>query len=404
MLLSMAWRNVLRNLRRSLLTVIGIAVGLAALLFLWGFNDGSHNRMMLNIQEALLGSLQVHKQGFFKHPRLSDHIANSAEITRVFDEAGIARWSTRLQTFALAAGDDTSAGVMMMGLDPERELLVTRLAGKVGRGRFLQAGDGNVCLLGARAARNLDVEIGDEVVLLSQDRFDSLAAERFRLIGILDSGEVGIDRGLVIVPIAAAQEMLSMQGRITGVVALIDKNSLDDRALQLQTALKGRGFEVLRWFDMFPIMKEWVRLDNAFFYIFIGIVLMIVVAGVLNTVLASMLERTREFGILMGLGVKGFQIGIMVMLESAMLGIAGVATGTAAGLGLVWAYGRIGIDLSDMMESIKRFYVDPVIYTEIDTDHLLITVSVLLLGTIIAAAYPAWRATRLEPVEAIRHV
>ena len=404
MLLAMAWRNILRNLRRSLLTVIGIASGLAALLFLWGFNDGSHNRMMLNIQETMLGSLQVHKDGFFKHPRLSDHIADSVEVTHVFDAAGIARWSTRLQSFALAAGDDTSAGVMMMGLDPEREPLVTRLAGKVGQGRFLQAGDGNVCLLGESAARNLGVTIGDEVVLLSQDRFDSLAAERFRLIGILDSGEIGIDRGLVIVPLAAAQEMLSMQGRVTGVVALIDKNSLDGRTLQLKAGLEGRGLEVLRWFDMFPIMKEWVRLDNAFFYIFIGIVLMIVVAGVLNTVLASMLERTREFGILMGLGVKGFQIGIMVMLESAMLGIAGVASGTIVGLGLVWAYGRVGIDFSDMMESIERFYVDPIIYTEIDTDHLLITVSVLLLGTIIAAVYPAWRATRLEPVEAIHHV
>lgn len=405
MLLSLAWRNLIRNSRRSLITIVGVAAGLAALLFLWGFNDGQHNRMMRNIQETLLGSMQVHHEGYFKHPRLKDHIKDSAPIIAALESNGINRWTTRLRTFALAAGDDNSAGVMLMGIDPVREPMVTKLHGKVGQGRFIKPGDRRVCILGKTAARNLQLEPGDEMVLLTQDRYDSLAAERFTLIGIIDSGEVGLDRGLAVIPLADAQEMLAMGGRVTDVVAITPSDEfLNAVTPKVRAALEGRDLEVLRWFDMFSIMKEWVKLDNAFFYIFIGIVLLIIVAGILNTMLASMLDRIHEFGVLMGIGAKGYQLGIIMMLESLMLGIAGIVLGVVVGLALVTIYGHVGIDLSQMAESMERFYIDPVIYTEVDTDHLLDTILIMLFGNLLASIYPAWKASRLTPVEAIHHV
>lgn len=405
MLFSLAWRNLIRNWRRSLITVVGVAAGLTALIFLWGFNDGSHNRMMRNIQETLLGSLQVHHEGYFKHPRLKDHIENPAPIIEAFEANGLDRWTTRLRSFALAAGDENSAGVMLMGIDPVREPKVTEMHTKVGRGRFIQPGDSRVCILGATAARNLNLEPGDKMVLLTQDRYDSLAAERFTLIGIIDSGEVGLDRGMAIIPLADAQMMLAMNGRVTDVVALTpDDDFLDAVTPKVRAALEGQGLEVLRWYDMFSIMKEWVKLDNGFFYIFIAIVLLIIVAGILNTMLASMLDRIHEFGVLMGIGAKGYQLGIIMVLESMMLGLAGIGLGTGLGLSLVAIYSKVGIDLSDMVEGMERFYIDPVIYSEIDTDHLFETIIIMLVGLLIASLYPAWKASRLTPVEAIHHV
>lgn len=405
MLFALAWRNLLRNWRRSLITIIGIAAGLTALVFLWGFNDGQHNRMMRNIQETLLGSLQVHRDGYFKHPRLRDHMEDAAPVVAALEANGIQRWTTRLRTFALAAGDDNSAGVMLMGIDPEREPEVTDMHSKIGAGRFIVPGDRRVCILGETAARNLGLKPGDAMVLLTQDRFDSLAAERFTLIGIIDSGEVGLDRGMAIIPLADAQQMLAMEGRITDVVALTPNDDvLDAVTPRIRAALEGQELEVLRWYDMFSIMKEWVRLDNIFFYIFIAIVLLIIVAGILNTMLASMLDRIHEFGVLMGIGAKGYQLGIIMMLESFMLAVAGIGLGAGAGLALVTVYGHVGIDLSGMVEGMERFYIDPVIYTEINTDHLLDTVLIMLAGTLLAALYPAWKASRLTPVEAIHHV
>jgi len=200
------------------------------------------------------------------------------------------------------------------------------------------------------------------------------------------------------------QEMLAMEGRVTDFVALVPGERLDRVTEELKRALAARGLEVLRWFEMFPVMREWVALDNGFYYIFLGIVLVIVVAGVTNTVLVSMIERTREFGVLMALGTRRADIALIVVTESLLIGLVGTAAGTVLGLALVAHYGHFGIDLSGMDESLSRFYMDPVVYTEIDTDHLAITVLATLVAAAASAFYPALKATRLEPVEAIHRL
>ncbi len=402
--LAIAWRNVIRNRRRSLLTAAAIAIGLAALLFLWGFNDGAHNNMMRNYQAMFVGSLQVHKSGFFQRPKLAAHIAESEPITAALEAAGIARWSRRLTSFALAVGAESSAGMLLVGVEPEREPGVSNVATKVVRGRFLEPGDWFACLLGEGGARKLEVELGGTVILLSQDRQGGLAAERFTLVGIVAGSDPAFDKGMVLAPLGAVQEMLVMGARVTDIVALVPEERLDEVAAGLRRELLGQDLEVLRWFDMFPIMREWVALDNGFYYIFLGIVLLIVVAGVTNTVLVSMIERTREFGVLMALGTRRLDVATIVVTEALIIGVVGTALGTALGLATVALYGHLGIDLSEMAEGLSRFYMDPVIYTEIDTDHLAVTVLATFVAAAASALYPALKAIRLEPVEAIRRL
>ncbi|RMD70326.1 MAG: ABC transporter permease, partial [Bacteroidetes bacterium] len=168
--------------------------------------------------------------------------------------------------------------------------------------------------------------------------------------------------------------------------------------------LDARRYEVLRWYDMYPMMKQWVELENGFYYIFLTIVLLIVAAGVMNTVLMSTLERIHEFGVMTALGCGRWRLALMVALESMMLGVAGCLLGAGLGLMLVALFHRVGIDLSGQMDTIVRFYIDPVIRTEIDTDHLWTTIAAVLACSLIAAWVPAWRAARLKPVEALRHV
>ncbi len=402
--LAIAWRNIVRNRGRSLLTAAAIAIGLAALLFLWGFNDGAHNNMMRNYQAMFVGSLQIHKTGFFARPKLDRHIRDPAAVAAALAAAGVGRWTPRLTSFALAAGAETSAGMLLVGLDPKREPLVSNVAGKIVRGRFFAPGESYVCILGQGGARKLKVGLGDDVVLLGQDRRGGLAAERCTLVGIVAGSDPAIDKGMVLAPLATVQEMLAMEGRVTDVVALIPDSLLDGVTASLRRELAQADLEVLRWFDMFPIMKEWVALDNGFYYIFLGIVLLIVIAGVTNTVQMSMIERTREFGVLMALGTRRADIAALVITESLIIGLVGTVAGTAFGLGAVAHYGRMGIDLSQMTEGLSRFYMDPVIYTEIDTDHLAITVLAMLAAAMASALYPAFKATRLEPVEAIRRL
>jgi ABC-type lipoprotein release transport system permease subunit len=399
-----AWRNLSRNPRRTALTVAVIAIGLAAMIFLWSFSRGLQGNMLRNFQDAIVGSLQVHRGDFFRHPELSKHIERPEEVAGAVETAGEQRWTWRLETFALAAGPETSAGTLLIGVDPGREPRVTRLAEKVTEGRFFTAGDDRACILGASMARNLKVGLGDPVVLMSHDRFGVLAAERFTLVGIITSGELGIDQGLVLAPLPAVQEMLEMHGRVTSVPVRVPTRRLEQTVATLREALADRGYEVLRWSDMFPVTREWVSLSDGFHYVFLGIVLFIVLAGVLNTVLASMLERTRELGVLMAIGMRQRQVGALVSLESLMLGVLGTAAGTALGVALVLVAGRVGIDLSAWLGSTTRFYVDPVIRAELGVDHLLLCVATVFNAALFAGIYPAWRASRLEPAEAMRRV
>jgi len=407
MIFFLAWRNIVRSWQRSLVTITAVATGLSALIFLWGFNDGVHNSMMRNLQEVIIGSVQIHHVDFFQKSSLSRHMQQTSELQKalfkVQNSGKVKALSWRLDTFALAAGDDVSEGLVLLGMDAKAEMKTTRIAQKVDQGRFLQEGDGAVCVLGATAAGNLGLDLGDDVIFLTQDRFGALAADKFKLIGIISSGEMGIDRGLAIVPLDVLQEMLEMQGRYTRVVLQIDHENVQTVTASLRSLLDD-SYEVLRWYDMYPMMKQWVDLENAFYYIFLGVVLLIVAAGIMNTVLMSMLERVREFGVMIALGCSRRMLAGMVIVESSILGALGICLGLFVGLSLVAWFHSVGIDLSSEMDTIARFYVDPVVYTEIDSDHLWQTAGSVMIAAVVAACVPVWRVAKLQPVEAIHHV
>jgi len=403
MLLLMAWRNIVRNLRRSAITVFAIALGLASLLFLWGFKDGLHNSMMRNLQEVVLGSIQIHSKGFFHHPSLEGALVDKELVEQELERLGVTRRTVRLSAFGLAAGQESSEGLGMLGVSPETERRTTILHTRVSQGRFLNAGDTHACVLGATTAGNLGLNLNDDVVLLAHDRYGSLSAERFRLVGIIASGEMGIDRGLVIVPLNTLQTLLAMENRISDIVIQLPADKLEQTAASLRVALDPEQYEVLRWYDMYPVMKQWVELETAFYYIFLTIVLFIVAAGIMNTMLMSTLERVHEFGIMMSLGCSRLRLASMVAIESILIGTIGIVIGTAMGGLIVAFFGRVGIDLSAYMDTVTRFYIDPVVRTEINFDHLSITVLAVVIAALIAAVVPAIRAARLEPVEAVYH-
>jgi len=406
-MLSLAWRNIVRNARRSLITVAAVGLGLTSLIFLWGFNDGVHNAMMRNLQQVIVGSIQVHAKGYFHHPKLVKTVPDSQrlrqELQTILQDDGSENFALRLRTFALAAGVDTSEGLVLLGMNPDMENRTTRIHVKVDQGRFIQDNDEASCVLGQTTARNLGVKLGDDVVFLTEDRYGSLAAEKLKLVGIISSGEMGIDRGLAIIPLGFMQQMVEMQGLYSEVVIQLPTERLESVTAQLKAAL-GESYEILRWYDMYPMMKQWVELENAFYYIFLSIVLVIIAAGIMNTVLMSMLERIHEFGVMMALGCGRLRLAGMVVAESLLLGIAGIAFGYVAGMAMVYYFHGAGIDLSGQMDSISRFYINPVIHTEIDNKHLLDTIMAVLAAAIAASIWPAIRVARLEPVEAIHHV
>ncbi len=400
---AVALRNLTGHLRRTLLTISAIAAGLASLIFLWGFNDGLHRNMLANFQDAIIGSIQIHQQGFFEHPRLSLHLKAPDRIINEIQAAGVSKMARRLETFALATSERTTEGVMLIGMEPAQEAAVTQLAQRIGEGRFLQPDDSYSLVLGATTAKNLRVEIGDPVVILGYDRYGALVAEEFILAGIITSGEMGLDRGMALTSLIALQEMLDMPDSITGIVMRVPENEVITLADSLSLKLSDQDLEIMPWSEMFPVVQEWMTLHNGFLYIFVIIVLFIVLAGELNTMLLSMLERTRELGIFMAIGTTPKQVGLMLMVEAVLIGLIGAIVGSLFGITLVLTTNHTGLDLSLLLGATSRFYVDPVIHPQLNLEHLGITVASILAASFLAGLYPAWRASKLQPVEAIRN-
>ncbi|MCU7797396.1 MAG: ABC transporter permease [Candidatus Thiodiazotropha sp. (ex Myrtea spinifera)] len=403
MTLAVALRNLLGHLPRTLLTVGAIAVGLASLIFLWSFNEGLHQNMLGNFQRAIIGSVQIHHEGFFQQPELSGYIRNPQKVTEVLEKNGLNDFSRRLESFGLAASDETTEGVMLIGMDPITEPRVTELEKRIGIGRFLQPEDSYSLILGATTANNLRVKLGDQVIIVGYDRYGVMVAESFTLIGIITSGEMGLDRGMALTSLETLQEMVDMPGQVTTFAINIPQKSIDKSVSALKAQLLDESLEIMPWHVMFPVMKEWVTLHNGFLYLFIGVVLFIVVAGELNTLLLSMLERTREFGVFMAIGTTRQEVAALLITEALFIGILGTIAGLILGLITVLLTGVTGIDLSILLGSTSRFYVDPLIYPQLELDRLGITVSAILIASVAAGLYPAWRASLLQPAEAIRN-
>lgn len=403
-LLTLAWRNIRRNRRRSLITVAAIVIALTALIFLWAFSDGVHNAAIRNFERTFVGSLQIHADGYFKYPKLESAIADPAAIARALTAHGIDRWAQRVRAFALLAARVHSEGALLVGVDPRREPQVTDVAKKLQQGRFLTADDHYHCLIGAASARSLNIALGDDIALLVPARDGTLAAERFEVVGIIETGAPELDRGVVLIPLVTARALTALDDAVTEFVAAVPAAQLDATVASLRRALADARVEVLPWYEMFPSFREWIALDNSFYYLFLAIFLIIIVAGISNTLLMSMLERVRELGVLLALGSSRAAVAALLALESLLLGGVGTALGTAVGLALVGATHRVGIDLSATNDAMRRYYIDPVVRPEINTDHLLITVGAVLAVSLLAAIYPAWKAARLEPVAAIHHV
>ncbi len=401
--LTVALRNLLGHLPRTLLTVGAIAVGLASLIFLWSFSDGLHRNMLGNFQRAIIGSLQIHHEGFFKQPELSGYIRNTQRVADALEHSGIQQYSRRLESFGLAASDATTEGVMLIGMDPVSEKKVTQLEERIGIGRFLLPDDSYSLILGATTANNLRVKLGDEVIIVGYDRYGAMVAESFTLIGIITSGEMGLDRGMAITSLDTLQEMVDMQGKVTTFVLRLPERDIATATQELQLRLQGETLEIMPWYTMFPIMKEWITLHNGFLYLFIGVVLFIVLAGELNTLLLSMLERTREFGVLMAIGTSRQEVATLLVMEAFLIGVVGTLAGLALGFLIVAITNFTGIDLSILLGSTTRFYVDPLVYPQLNLEHLGVSVVAILLASLTAGLYPAWRASLLQPAEVIRN-
>lgn len=402
---TIAARNLARNRRRSLLTAGTIAVGLAGAIFLWGFTDGTNGQMLTNATRLLTGDLQIQGRGYLDDMSFDRFLEDGAAVEALLRDDRVERVARRIVFPLLVAGRETSRGVLAMGIDPAAEPGVTTLHRTVARGRYLAAGDVRSVVLGQDLADSLGVQPGDELVLLSPTAYGTLGSMRAAVAGTLRTGTREVDLGLLLLPLAAMQDLLEVESRAS-TYALTVKRQADLPALvrRLEAGL-GDRVELLTWRRLLPALEGEIRFHEGLAYFVLIVVFLVVGAGIVNTVFMGVWERGREFGIMQALGTTRAQIVRVVAYESVLLAMAGSAAGALGGLAVTAYYGYRGIDLSAYAESMKAMAgLSPVVFPRLRADHVGLALGLVFLVGALAALYPAVMATRRDPIEAIQQL
>jgi ABC-type lipoprotein release transport system permease subunit len=410
MLLKLAWRNLWRHRTRTLIMTSAVALAYALMLVGLGIGDDGHYRMLREAAEAAGGDVLVHGDGYWDS-RASDIVIADGEavLERVRGVEGTRHVFPRVLINGLVSTSADNRPVMMQGIDPEIEPVLHDYPDDLVKGTWFDDGRDDPLILGVRAVERLEVEIGDRVVLTASDPSGEMTRALFHLTGVIETGTRELDESLALTTVEAAREALGDGPILTQVGVLTDEDADHERvATEVAAAVDtaGRALEVLTWEEAIPEMVGLIEIDDAFAYIYYVIIFAVVLFSITNTFLMAVMERVREFGLLNALGLKNERIGRLLLTETILL------TALAMGIGFLLGYsGHLaadhwGIPVSSYgiedMEMSGVDMADLVMYSTINPVKWIVASLMVAAATIASALYPAWRAAKLAPAEAMR--
>lgn len=401
----LAWRNLWRQPRRTWLTTGAIVFSNAILVFMISLQFGMYGLMIDNTLQALTGHMQVQAPGYLEDKKIRQSIADIVPLAdRLRERLGTESIAARATAFALASSEDRSYGIAVLGVEPGAERKVSTLPGLVTEGRYLDDAGAAEVVIGAALARNLRVGVGDELTLLGSGRDGSFAAAVVDVVGVVDSGLAELDRRIAEIPLPYFQDVFSMDG--SGHLIVINAPGIDqvpELEARVRAALPADQDLVVRdWDALQPGLKQAIAADMSSAFFMYGVLVILVAFSVLNTQLMSVLERTREFGIVMALGLKPGRLGRLVLLETALLGLLGLLLGALVGAAVTGWLSVHGFSYPGMQEMAEKFNLPARIYPQVTMFSLWVGPLVVFAFTILSALYPALRLRRLHPVEAMR--
>jgi putative ABC transport system permease protein len=402
LMLRVAFRNIFRQKRRSLLTFITILFGFVLSSLVIGLTFGTFNGVVDTFTRTNLGHIQIHEKDYLDRPALYRTVDDIPGLGRVL--AGlpeIEAWAPRCYAAGLASLGDKTSGVQVIGIDPERENGASRFNKKIKEGRVFRPDSSKEVILGTGLAKYLKARLGDEVVIVSQAADGSIANDAYRLVGLLDSGNLESDRVAFYLPLKTAQELFVLDGRAHEIIVVARRlDRVDALAGRITAGLQNPGLSVQSWKEYARSFYQYMMRDRRSHRTMTYIILMIVAIGVLNTILMSVLERRREYGLLKAVGTKPRHIFALILLEANLLALLAVAAGAVLALalnGYLAVHGfRYAQDFTFGGMQLSR------VYSAVNVDAFAIPAATILVFTSLVAFFPALKASHLDPARTMR--
>lgn len=402
MIPSFAWRNLWRNKLRSFIIISAVTLGIFAGIFLTAFTNGMINTRIQSIISTEMSHIQIHQPGFLDNDQFSLMIGNADSIVRlVRDTPGVVATSKRIIINSMVASAETGTGVKITGIDPEYEMKVTDLSSKIISGRYLDSTDRNSVIISEKLALKLKVSLKNKIIITVQDVNKNITGGAFRIAGIFRTDNSMFDEANIFVRGTDLSRLTGLKGHEAHEIAiLLNKNETDDIIKTLSSMFP--NLEVRSWQQLSPEAGYLVSAMNQYMFIFIIVILIALCFGIINTMLMVIMERIHELGMLMAIGMNRARVFAMIMLETVFLSLTGGITGLILGYTAIKYFAKAGINLYFWKEAFSELGYSAYIYPVIDSKTMGITAILVMIAGIFSALYPAYKALKLNPSEAIR--
>lgn len=401
----MAWRNIWRNSRRSLLTIGAVAFATVLLVFMLSLQFGNYATMIDSAVRQRTGHLQVQAKGYMERRDIRLVVPEPSGTAAILDRLpGVSGYAFRASAFALVSSRERTYGAVVIGVS-DREAMVSTLPRTLRQGRLLSEADGGQALVGSLLAKNLQVKPGDEVAVLGQAWDGSVAATMVRVKGIVASGQDDFDRTSFYVPLPYFQEVFAMGGAVHEIV--VTATTLE-QVPQLKQLLGERirtgsspDLRVLDWKELTPGLMEVIKFDLTAGFLFYLVLVVVVAFSILNTFLMAIFERKREFGVMMALGSRPAHITKLLVLESVMMTALGSAAGILIGSLVTLYFESHGLMIPGAAELARQYGVPERMFPRLSFYSLTIGSALVLGMSILTAMIPVFKVRRLRPLQAM---
>jgi ABC-type lipoprotein release transport system permease subunit len=405
-ILRLAWRNLWRNHRRSLIMLSAIALGVWGMIWMTALMRGMVDQMIDNSIRTLSGHIQIHAPGYLDDPsveHLLPAVDKSPALQDLLESKDVVAWSERIRVPAVIRSEREVYAVTLVGIDPDREQGLSFIEESITGGEYISSVDDKRLLVGRKLLERLETKLDRRVVLMSQDPENNIAERGFRIGGVFDTDPQATETSYIFAGLETVRKMLNVGPGVSEISLLgHDYRKLDALKNKTQSAAMENS-DVKTWAEQDPYMGTMLNVMDGFILIWFTIIFLALSFGLVNTLLMAVFERTREIGLVQALGMKSSNILLMVLVESIIMLMIGLVAGNI----LTWLTilpVQDGIDISGVAEGLEWAGMSSTLLPALLVKDVLLANAVVLVLGILASLFPAWRASRKVPIEAITRV
>lgn len=405
MFFKLAWLNIWRNKRRTLITTASVFFAVILAILMRSMTDGVYDNMIHNVVSYSSGYLQLHKIGYWDEQSIDNSFEHNNQITEIIlSNPAITHVMPRLESFSLASFADKTKGVLVLGIDPEKEKEVNTLHKKVVHGNYINSVSDEGIVIGEGLATQLKLSVNDTLVLLGQGYHAVTAAGKYLVKGIIKMGSPELNNNVVYMPLEKAQYLYGAKNRLTALSIMLNQTSnVEEYKSSLNKELKNDTYELMTWKEMMPELDQFIEADSTGHLIIISILYFIIAFGIFGTLLMMTFERKHEFGILIAIGMKKRFLAFMLLLESLMISLIGCIAGIFGGMLIIQWFKRNPIFFTGELKQIYENYgIEPIIYFSSHQKIFFVQAFIVLILAALLAFYPGLKVLRMKPIDAIK--